>query len=339
MVKLKPINEQVVVVFGASSGIGRKTALQFAERGARVVVAARSTEGLQSLVDEITQSGGEATAITADALDFAQVKAVADGAVARYGHLDTWVHAAAVAIYAPFEATTPEEFKQVIDINLTGQAYGAMAALPHIKQEGRGALIHVASVEGLRAYPLHSAYGASKHGVVAMTEALRVELMHDRQPISVTTILPASINTPFFNKARTKLGVKPAPPPPVYQPSLVADAILFAAEHSTRNLIVGGAGRLQELSQKFSPRLLDIVLATGGFKAQRTDEPKSESAPNNLFGPIAAYNRVEGDFTHGAKTISPYTWLELRPALRRGLLAGLAVCSMAVGLMRTRLSR
>jgi len=141
--KLKPINEQVVVVFGASSGIGRQTALRFAQRGARVVVAARGAAGLQSLVDEITRDGGEATAITADVTDFAQVKAVADGTVARYGRLDTWVHAAAVAIYALFDSTTPEEFKQVIDVNLTGQAYGAMAALPHLKREGRGALIHI----------------------------------------------------------------------------------------------------------------------------------------------------------------------------------------------------
>ncbi len=337
--KLKPINEQVVVVFGASSGIGRQTALRFAQRGARVVVAARGAAGLQSLVDEITRDGGEATAITADVTDFAQVKAVADGAVARYGRLDTWVHAAAVAIYALFDSTTPEEFKQVIDVNLTGQAYGAMAALPHLKREGRGALIHISSVEGRRAYPYHSAYGASKHGVVALTEALRVELMHEHWPISVTNIMPASINTPFFNKARTKLGVKPAPPPPIYQPSLVADAILFAAEHPTRDLIVGGAGRVQDLSQKFAPGLLDALLAVVAFKAQQTDEPKSSSAPSSLFGPIAGFDRVEGDFTAGAQAISPYTWLRTRPALRRGLLAGLAVGTVAAGRARARLSR
>src|SRR4028118_669388 len=141
--QLKPINQQVVAVVGASSGIGRETALQFAKRGAKVVVSARSEPGLLSLVDEIRRNGGDATAIVADVSDFQQVKAIADKTVEVYGRLDTWVHAAATGVIAPFEKITPEEFKRVIDVNLTGQAYGAMAALPHLKREGRGARIHI----------------------------------------------------------------------------------------------------------------------------------------------------------------------------------------------------
>lgn len=145
--QLKPINQQVVAVVGASSGIGRKTALEFAKRGASLVVSARSQPGLESLVDEISQMGGKAVAVAADVSEFEQVKAIADRAIQIYGRLDTWVHCAAVNLYATFEQTTPEEFKRIIDVNLMGQVHGAMAALPHLKREGRGSLIHVSSVE------------------------------------------------------------------------------------------------------------------------------------------------------------------------------------------------
>lgn len=150
--QLKPINQQVVAVVGASSGIGRETALQFAKRGAKVIVAARSEEGLKSLVEEIRSLNGEATFVAADVTVFDQVKAIADKAVEQYGRLDTWVHNAAVALYATFEQTTPEEFKRVIDVNLIGQVHGAMAALPHLKREGCGALIHVSSIESSELY-------------------------------------------------------------------------------------------------------------------------------------------------------------------------------------------
>jgi NAD(P)-dependent dehydrogenase (short-subunit alcohol dehydrogenase family) len=241
MMQLKPVEGQVVVVMGASSGIGRDTALRFAKSGAKVVASARGEQGLHSLVEEIRHDGAEAVAVPADVVEFEQVKAVADRAVEEYGRLDTWVHLAAVGLYATFEQTTPEEFKRVVDINLMGQVYGAMAALPHIKREGRGALIHVSSLEAKRSLPFHSAYGAAKHGIDAFLEALRVELKHEGWPISVTQVLPGTINTPFFDKARTKLGVKPVGLPPIYEPGVVTDVILYAAEHPARDLVAGGA--------------------------------------------------------------------------------------------------
>jgi NAD(P)-dependent dehydrogenase (short-subunit alcohol dehydrogenase family) len=182
MVQLKPVEEQVVVLMGASSGIGRETALRFAERGARVVISARSEEGLNSLVEEVRDKGGQATAIPAEMTNFEQVKAVASGAVEKYGQLDTWVHLAAVGLFATFEQTTPEEFARVVDVNLMGQVYGAMAALPYLKREGRGALIHISSVEAKRSFPFHSAYAASKHGIDGFLETLRVELKHEGWP-------------------------------------------------------------------------------------------------------------------------------------------------------------
>lgn len=327
--QLKPINQQVVAVVGASSGIGRETALRFAKRGAKVVVSARSEPGLASLVDEIRRFGGDATAVVADVSDFEQVKAIADKTVEQYGRLDTWVHAAATGVLAPFDKITPEEFKRVIDVNLNGQAYGAMAALPHLKREGRGALIHISSVEARRAIPLQSPYSASKHGVQGFLEALRVELQHEGIPISVTNVMPSVINTPYYNKVRTKLGVKPTGVPPYYQPSLVADAILYVAEHPTRDFIVGDVGKVLDVLQRISPSLVDNLLLLIAFQFQRTNEPKSEDAPNNVFEPIAGYDTVEGDFNN--LTIPSFTdWLDMNPPLKWGAIAAAALGAAAV---------
>lgn len=296
--QLKPISQQIVAIVGASSGIGRDTALKFAQRGAQVVVAARSQPGLDSLVAEIHQQGGKAIAVVADVADFQQVQAIAEKTVAEYGRLDTWVHAAATGVLATFEQMTPEEFKRVVDVNLMGQVYGAMAALPHLKREGRGALIHISSMEGRRGLPLQSAYSAAKHGIEGFLDALRVELQYEKIPISVTSVLPAVINTPYYNKVRTKLGVKPTGIPPYYDPSLVSDAILHVAEHPTRNYIVGDVGRILDVLQRLSPELVDTILATVGIPLQHTDQPEPLSSPDNLFEPIQGLDRVEGDFGH-----------------------------------------
>lgn len=328
--KLKPLEEQVVVVMGASSGIGRAAALACARRGAKLVVSARHAPGLDSLVDEIRRAGGEAHAVPADVTDFEQVRAVADAAVTHYGRLDTWIHTAAVMLTASFADTTPEEFKRVIETNLVGQAYGAKAALTHLRKQERGALILVSSAEGIRALPLQAAYGASKHGIVGMADAIRTELQHEGLNISVTTILPATINTPFYDKARTKVGRKPQGMPPIYQPEIVADAIAYAAENPTRHLFVGEAARVGALAQAISPRLVDAFLARTGFQAQRTGEPKSAAAPDNLFAPIDGFDRTRSDLP--ALPISPYTALQTRPALKWGL-GGLVAAVAAVALL------
>lgn len=310
--QLKPINQQVVAVVGASSGIGRQAALQFAARGAKVVVSARSQAGLDSLVREIQNAGGVAVAITADVADFAQVQAIADKTIEVYGRLDTWVHVAATGILASFDQITPEEFQRVIDVSLMGQIYGAMAALPHLKREGRGALIHISSMEGRRSMPLQSPYSAAKHGIEGFLESLRVELKHEKLPISVTSIKPSVINTPYYNHVRTKLGVKPTGIPPYYDPKLVADVILHVAEHPTRDYIVGDVGQVLDVLQRLSPAFVDLLLRLIAFPGQRTPEPKSEDAPDNLFEPMAGFDRVYGDFGH--LTIPSLSdWVMLHP--------------------------
>ncbi|WP_414550554.1 SDR family oxidoreductase [Anabaena sp. CCY 0017] len=318
--QLKPINQQVVAVVGASSGIGRETALKFAQRGAKVVASARSEPGLKSLVEEIRGLGGEAIYTIADVSDFQQVKAIADKTVAEYGRLDTWVHAAATGIIAPFEKITPEEFERVVDVTLMGQVYGAMAALPYLKQQGRGSLIHISSMEGRRSLPLQSPYSAAKHGLEGFLESLRVELQHEKLPINVTSILPSTINTPYYNKIRTKLGVKPTGIPPYYEPKIVTDAILYVAEHPMRDFIVGDAGKVLDLLQRVSPELVDAILLAIAFPGQRTNEPKSEDAPDNVFTAIPGYDSIEGDFRN-LSIPSFLDWWDMNPTLKWGAVA------------------
>jgi NAD(P)-dependent dehydrogenase (short-subunit alcohol dehydrogenase family) len=314
--QLKPVRDQVVVVMGASSGIGRATAARLAEEGAKVVVAARGAAGLQSLVEEIRAGGGEACAEVADVTDPDQMQRVAQRAVTEYGRLDTWVHAAAVLLVAPFQLTTPEEFQRVIDVNLMGQVHGAMAALPHLKRQG-GALIHISSMGAKRGVPLQTAYCASKHGIDGFVETLRMEVRREKLPISVTNIMPATINTPLFDQARTKIGVKPVAPPPIYQPDVVVDAVLYAAAHPVRDLVVGGSARALILGEKLAPRLLDALLVRFGFEAHDTGERKSADAPDNLFAPLDAHNTARDGFDGSAWPRSPYTSLQLHPLIGR----------------------
>ncbi|WP_373528680.1 SDR family oxidoreductase [Nostoc sp.] len=325
--QLKPINQQVVSVVGASSGIGRVTALEFARRGAKVVVSARSESKLKSLVEEIQSFGGEATFLVADVEVFEQVKAIADKTVEVYGRLDTWVHVAAIGIFATVDNITPEEFQHVINVNLMGQVYGAMAALPHLKCEGRGALIHVSSMEGRRSLPYQSAYSASKHGVEGFIEAMRVELQHEKWPISVTSVKPAVINTPFWNNGLTKLGVKPAGIPPYYDPKLVADAILYAAEHPTRDFLVGDVAKILDLVQRVSPSLVDSLLLLVGFDLQHSSEPKSEDAPNNFYQSVPEDDRVDGDYSN-LVVPSISDWLDKNPLFQLGAIAGTAALAL-----------
>jgi NAD(P)-dependent dehydrogenase (short-subunit alcohol dehydrogenase family) len=334
-VELKPIENQVVVLMGASSGIGRETALRLAKRGAKMVVAARSEAGLRSLEDDLRELGGEVTTLVADVSEFEQVEAVAQSAVEEYGRLDTWVHLAAVGLFAPFDQTRPEEFRRVLDVDLMGQVYGAIAALPRIKREGRGALVHISSVVGKRSAPLQSAYSASKHGIDGFLESLRVELLQEGwSSIAVTNVMPAAINTPFFTKARTKLGVKPKGFPPIYQPGVVADAILYSAEKAPREIVAGGAGKGMLLTQRVSPRLMDALMVRGGFGSQMTDEPKSTTDPDGLFAPMEGQDRTEGEFGEQALPRSYLTWLDVRPSLKWSI--GVAGAAVALGALRAK---
>jgi NAD(P)-dependent dehydrogenase (short-subunit alcohol dehydrogenase family) len=322
MPDLKPVGEQVVVVMGATSGIGRAAARRFAAKGAKLVVSARNEVALAALAAELEAGGGQVVAVPAEVTDFEQVRAVADAAVAAYGRLDTWVHLPAASVYARFDEHTPEEFRRVLDVTLLGQVHGAMAALPHLKREGRGALVHVTSAIARRSVPLQSSYAAAKRGTEGFLEALRTELRHDGIGIRVTNVMPASVNTPFFDRARSRLGVKPMGPPPLYQPAVVARALVHAAEHGPRDLVVGGAGRALLAGQRLSPRAMDLLLARAGFAMQRSRQPPP--ARDALFEPAGPHQET-GSFGHLAFRHSAYTWA----ATHRAVTAALAAAGAA----------
>jgi NAD(P)-dependent dehydrogenase (short-subunit alcohol dehydrogenase family) len=322
---LKPLSQQVVVVLGASSGIGRASALELARRGAKLVVAARSEPGLVSLVEEITSKGGDATHAVCDVADIEQVAKVADTAIWAYGRIDTWVNAAAVSIYARFEDTTPAEFKRISEVNYLGQVHGALAGSTEVGQRGQGAIIAVSSVEAIVSLPLHAAYSASKHAVEGAMDTLRRDLMAEGVPISVTSVKPGTINTPFFNNARNKMDVKPQGPPPIYQPGVVADCVVYAAEHPVRDLFAGGSGRMMAISQFLNPKRTDQTLAKLGIRSERTSEPTPGGAPGTLDEPRLDDNRVEGDLSAKARRFSLYTFLQTHPRSRRVLSTGVLV--------------
>lgn len=286
----KPLADQAIVVFGASSGIGRVTALRAAARGAHVLAVGRDEAALDSLVAEAAP--GPVVPATAEASDPAEVQGVADLAVATFGRLDTWAHVAGVAEYARFEDMTAEEFRRVVEVDLLGPVWGAKASLPYLRSGG-GAYVVVSSEVAKRGFPLASSYSAAKHGVDGFVEALRVELQKEEAPVSVTQIMPAAVDTPFFEHARTRLGVRPSGPPPVYSPEKVADAILRAAEHGGRDVAVGSAAKAQLALQRLSPRLVDAASRVAAFRLQRSDEPK-DAGDDALFESPDGDDRVHG---------------------------------------------
>jgi short-subunit dehydrogenase len=324
-----PIGDQVVVITGASQGIGRETALLMADRGAAVVAAARNETALRTLVDEIERAGGRAEAVVADVADYDAVERIAERALERFGRIDTWVNNAAVSVYAPLDDMTPEEVDRVLRVNLLGQIHGAKVAVRTMRPRGQGTIINVGSALSERAIPLQSAYVAAKHGVAGFTEALRLELMESAPGIDVVLILPSSIDTPLFNFARSKLGRMPQPVPPVYEPRTVAEAITHAAEHGGRDIVVGGWGKMLIIGQRLSSSLLDRYMAQGRRTERQQVTTRSDDPRDNLFEPSTGPGSTRGDFGDGAKPVSLYTReLELHPMRKRllvlvALLAGL----------------
>ena len=324
----RPVSEQVVVITGASNGIGRATALAFAAQGARVVCAARSVQALDTLVEQIRADGGSAMAVPTDVADPAAVRALADAAESRFGRIDTWVNNAAVSVWGRVEDITDAEFDRVMRVNFLGQVHGVHAALPALRRAGGGVVIGVSSVEGVRAVPLHGPYTASKFAVRALYDCLRMELAQEGAPIAVTTILPASIDTPFFEHARSKLGAMVKPPPPVYAPEVVAASIVYAAAHPRREIPVGGAAVGFFLGQRLSPALSDALFSIRrlGVGALRSD--RADNGVDNVDAPVDGPGRVHGSYPGRVLRHSAFTRLFGRRP-RPGELAAAAVARVS----------
>src|SRR5436305_9617380 len=271
-VELKKLEDQVVVITGASSGIGLVTARAAARRGARLVVAARSEEALKQLVGEIEGAGGEAAYVVADVGREEDVRRIADGAVARFGGFDTWVNNAGVSIYGKLLDVPLDDMRRLFETNFWGVVYGSLAAARHLRERG-GALINVGSTLSDRAIPIQGMYSASKHAVKGITDALRMELEAEGAPVSVTLIKPGAIDTPYTQHAKNYMEVEPKHPAPVYAPETVAETILYCTEHAERDAFVGAGGKAISLAEKYAPRLTDKVMEFVMPLMQRSDEP------------------------------------------------------------------
>jgi NAD(P)-dependent dehydrogenase (short-subunit alcohol dehydrogenase family) len=327
MQSLKPIEEQVVVLTGASSGIGREAALRFAARGARVILAARDEAALRDLEKVIRAQGGQAVAVPTDVSQWPEVERLAQRAVEAFGRIDTWVNIAAVSTYATVEQLSLDEFHRVMDVNFFGQVHGCRAALPHLKAQGRGALICIGSALSDRAVPLQAAYCASKHALKGFVEALRVEQLHDGSEIQITLVKPSSMNTPLFDQALTRMGYKPKPISPVYAPAIAADIIVHCAAHRERDIVAGGAAKLLTGLETVGGPLLDWWQEKTAYSGQRSTEPKPDAAPNNLWQPLPGMGRSEGTFK--ARRFSAYTRLRLQPRLAAATIGALSAVALA----------
>jgi NAD(P)-dependent dehydrogenase (short-subunit alcohol dehydrogenase family) len=334
----RPLSEQTVVLTGASSGIGRATAAELGRRRANVVLAARSAEELRDAAREVEAAGGRAESVVTDVAEWPQVERLAAAAVTRFGRIDTWVNNAAVSEYATVEDATVEEIDRVLQINLHGAIYGVKAALPVMKRQRGGTIVNVSSVLGKLSVPLQAAYCASKHGLIGFADALRLELRRDGSNIEVCSILPSSINTPFFAHARARLGGrKPQPIPPAYEPGAVAEAIAFVCERPRREVVVGAAGKLFEIAQRINPALVDWLMLVGdsGAKLQTSDRP--DDGRDTLSAPAGEPQPARGEWSNMDVGSSPYTRVfELHP-VAKALAVGAAV-TVGIGLLR-RLAR
>jgi short-subunit dehydrogenase len=285
--KLKPLSEQTLVLTGASSGIGLVTARMAAGRGARLLLVARNEDALRELAQELREQGHEAAYVVADVGEEMQVDHAASEAVRLFGGFDTWINNAAVSIYGPIDEVEIRDMRRLFDTNFWGYVYGSRAAVRHFRERpGGGKLINIGSVLGERAIPLQGIYSASKHAVAGFTEALRTEMYTERLPVSITLVKPSAIDTPYKDHAKNYLQYAPKNPPPVYEPEVVARAVLHAAEHHVRDLVVGGAGRLINFSTNLLPGLADRVMGRIMPRLQqKRGEPPRPRDQNNLYTP------------------------------------------------------
>jgi NAD(P)-dependent dehydrogenase (short-subunit alcohol dehydrogenase family) len=306
----KSVEEQVILITGASSGIGLATVRAAAKRGARLVLAARNGEELNRIASELEQAGAQVLAVPTDISDSAAVDALREAALRRFGRIDTWINNAAVSIYGKLHQLELEEARRLFDVNFWGVVHGSRAAVRALREHG-GTLINVGSVLSDRSMPIQGMYAASKHAVKGYTDALRMEVEMEKLPIQVTLIKPATIATPYTEHARSHLSEAPSNPPPSYAPEIVADAILFCAEHKRRDFVVGGFGKFYSLLETFAPRLADYFMEFTMERASHSGRPKEE-AGDNLYQPARREGRVRSRAGPDIEW-SPYNTMAIHP--------------------------
>jgi short-subunit dehydrogenase len=327
--RLKNLEEQVIVLTGATSGIGLVTARMAAKRGAKLMLTARNEEALVKLAEELNIKGGGAKYVAADVASEADMMMVAAETINAFGNFDTWINNAGVSIYGKLEKVPNDDSRQLFETNFWGVVNGSLVAARHLKPFG-GAIINIGSTLSDRAIPIQGMYCASKHAVKGFTDALRMELEHDQAPISVTLIKPSAIDTPYKEHAKNYLGVQPENPPPVYAPETVAETILYCAENPVRDCFVGAGGKAISLMGHFAPRATDYVMENSRFDLQRTDEKPNGKSRDGLYKSKDARLMERGGYEGHVAESSLYTKASLHPIVTGAVVAvGLGAALLA----------
>jgi short-subunit dehydrogenase len=322
---------EVVVVTGASSGVGRATARTFGEHGASVGLLARNEDGLEGARKEIEAAGGRALVLPTDVADPEAVEAAARRVEEELGLIDIWVNDAMNTVFSPFKEITAEDYRRATEITYLGYVYGTMSALKRMLPRDRGTVVQVGSALAYRAIPLQSAYCGAKFAIRGFTDSVRTELMHDRSNVHITMVQMPGLNTPQFNQARTTLPNHPQPVPPIYQPEVAADAIYWAAHQRRREVYVGTSSVITILGNKVAPWLADRYLARTGYDSQQTDQPVDPNRPDYLYEPVPGDHGAHGNFDDQAHEKSPQLWAtkHRRWLALAGAVAGVALVGLA----------
>jgi short-subunit dehydrogenase len=325
---------EVVVITGASGGVGRAAARKFAADGAKIALLARGRKGLAAAAREVEQAGGEALVIPVDVAEYDQVEAAAASVEDAFGPIDVWVNDAMVTVYAEFLEIEPEEFKRSTDVSYLGLVWGTRAALKRMKARDHGSIVQVCSAMSYRGIPLQSPYCGAKHACKGFTESVITELLHHKSKVQVSMIQLPGLNTTQFTWGRTKLPKQTMPVPPIYQPEVAADAIHYAAHHKRRQIYVGIPTVMNIIGERTAPWLLDRYLAKTGFSSQQTNQSLDPQGHDNLFEPVDEDRGAHGPFDEQAHRISPqYELAKRRGAILAGLGAGALGAAAAMALL------
>jgi NAD(P)-dependent dehydrogenase (short-subunit alcohol dehydrogenase family) len=317
-------DSQVVVVTGASAGVGRAIVRKFADEGASLALIARGRERLDAAAGEVEAAGGRALVLPLDVADPEAVEQAAEETEDKLGPIDVWVNNAMVTVYATVAETSPEEFRRATDVTYLGSVWGTMAALRRMRPRNRGAIVQVGSALAYRGIPLQGAYCGGKHALQGFLDTLRTELLHEGSKIRVTAVHVPALNTPQFSWGRVKRSREPQPVPPIFQPEVAAEAVVWAARNPRRELWVGWSTVQAIVGHKIAPGLVDLHLARTGFDAQQSDDPVQPDRPDNLFAPAPEAFAAHGRFDDRSKSRSLQLWATTH---RRWLVGGAAAAA------------
>jgi NAD(P)-dependent dehydrogenase (short-subunit alcohol dehydrogenase family) len=322
--------KQTVVITGASAGLRRAIAREFARHAARIGLLARGRKGLEGAAAEVAVAGGTPLILESDVSDADAVEKAAAAVEKRFGPIDVWINNAMVSVFSPVREMKPEEYKRVTEVTYLGVVNGSLAALRRMLRRNRGKIVQVGSALAYRSLPLQSAYCAAKHAIVGFTDSLRCELIHEHSQVSVTVVHMPALNTPQFGWVKSRLRNKAQPVPPIFEPEVGARAVYWAAHHDRAEVYVGGSTVQAIVGNKIAPRLLDRYLGRTGYRSQQTAEPEDPKRPDNLWEPVDARRDfgAHGTFDGRAKSFSLQLWTDLR---RTKIVAGVAFGALALG--------